>query len=80
MKKDSRYPDDAYLDLLADAYISVQNELEESGAIPGANRDWTRRLRGLLIALGGVEIGFIIAGLAVLANFVVINMLFHFQF
>jgi hypothetical protein len=80
MKQEPRYSDDTYLDHLVDAYISVQRELEESGVIPGANKDWTRRLRGLLIALGGIEIGFIIAGFVLLANFVVVNMLFHFQF
>jgi len=64
-------------DLLLEALIEVEREQEDKGNLTRSGQDVLTRFQGFFELLGAVQLGFLVACLTVLANFVVVRMLFH---
>lgn len=71
--------DQATRDELVHAYIAIQQTYEEKGSISKDSGTILTRYQGLLETLGAVHLGLLIAVLAIVFNFILVNYLLHLQ-
>jgi hypothetical protein len=64
-------------ELLLRAYLEVEREQQERGALPRKRRNVLTRFRPLFECLGAIQLGLLIACLTIFLNFLLVVMLLH---
>jgi hypothetical protein len=64
-------------ELLLRAYLEMQREQQERGALPPSGRNVLTRFRRVFECLGAIQIGLLIACFTIFMNFLIIVMLLH---
>jgi hypothetical protein len=72
--------DEELRDLHLEVFLEFQKEQEEKGVIPRSERNVLTRFRGFFEFVGAVQLAFFLACLTILANFVIVRMMFHLDF
>ena len=63
-------------ELLADAYLDLQDKLQESQILPN-DTSLLQRWKTWLSIFGGIQLGLLVACLVVFMNFLIFNLIFH---
>jgi len=77
VKEPSGLRDAELEELLLRAYLEVQRDQEEKGAMPRRGRDVLTRFRVVFECLGAIQVGLLAACVAILLNFVIVVKVLH---
>ena len=66
-------------DLLLDHYLLWQQQLESSGQVPKSDTSFIHRRRRWLEWAGIIPLGLLAAGFTLLANFIILVLIFHLE-
>ena len=77
MSTPSGLRDEERAELLLRAYLEMEREQQERGALPRRRRTVLTRFRLLFECLGAIQIGLLVACLTIFLNFLIVVMLLH---